>query len=121
MAELKDLNLLYVEDEEFMQKAITKITSKSIGSLTIADNGMDGLDKYNESKPDIILTDLEMPVMNGLELIKEIRKNDKDTPIIIITAFRDQADFAEGADFVLIKPVLKENLIELLNKSAAKV
>ncbi|MCD8492697.1 MAG: response regulator [Geovibrio sp.] len=72
-------------------------------------------------KPDIIVTDLDMPVMNGIQMISAIRKTDIVTPIIIITAFEDQAEVANGADFSLIKPILKKRLFELLELCVEKL
>ena len=121
MRNLKDIRLLFVEDELLMQKSIEKILSKHVKEFRLAVNGEDGLKIHAEMKPDIIITDLDMPVMNGLQMISAIRKTDTETPVIIITAFEDQAENAKGADFSLIKPILKKRLFELLDHCLDKL
>jgi YesN/AraC family two-component response regulator len=121
MKELKDIRLLFVEDELLMQKSIEKILAKHVGEFKLAVNGEEGLKIHGEMKPDIVITDLDMPVMNGLQMISLIRQTDEKTPIIIITAFEDQAEVATGADFSLIKPILKKRLFELLEKCVEKL
>jgi CheY-like chemotaxis protein len=121
MTEMKDLTLLFVEDELLMQKSIEKILAKHVKEFHLAVNGQEGLALHEKLKPDIILTDLDMPVMNGLEMIARIRETDETTPVIIITAFEDQADIAEGADFALIKPILKKRLFDLIGMCVDKI
>lgn len=121
MKNLKDVRLLFVEDELLMQKSIEKILAKHIKEFRLAVNGEEGLKIHSEMKPDIIVTDLDMPVMNGIQMISAIRKTDTLTPIIIITAFEDQAEVANGADFSLIKPILKKRLFELLDQCVEKL
>lgn len=121
MKRLKELSLLFVEDETVMQKTIERILSKHLKRFTLAINGEEGIEKYNSVKPDIIITDLDMPVMNGSVMISEIRKIDKNIPIIIITAFSDQAEKISGADFCLIKPINKNKLFELLDMCVQKL
>jgi YesN/AraC family two-component response regulator len=121
MKNLKDVRLLFVEDELLMQKSIEKILAKHIKEFRLAVNGEEGLKIHGEMKPDIIVTDLDMPVMNGIQMISAIRKTDIVAPIIIITAFEDQAEVANGADFSLIKPILKKRLFELLELCVEKL
>ncbi|MCD8493734.1 MAG: response regulator [Geovibrio sp.] len=74
MRNLKDIRLLFVEDELLMQKSIEKILSKHVKEFRLAVNGEDGLKIHAEMKPDIIITDLDMPVMNGLQMIQQSEK-----------------------------------------------
>ena len=57
--------------------------------LHVAENGQQGLELYREKRPDIILSDIMMPVMNGLEMTREIRKLDRDSQVIMLTAYSD--------------------------------
>ncbi len=86
LEKLKQLTLLYAEDEEGIRKPMTNSLSYYFKEVYEAQNGAEGLDIYDHKRPDIILTDLRMPVKDGLYMVKEIRKNDKKTPILMITA-----------------------------------
>jgi len=84
---IKTLKILYVEDEI----ALRDITCSSLGSVVkeiiVASNGQEGLEKFNNNDIDLILTDIAMPIMDGLEMIEEIRKKDNKIPILVTTAF----------------------------------
>jgi len=91
---LKSLTLLYVEDEELTREIFSEFLSRLVGVLISAENGAEGLDAYRKHNPDIIITDIQMPVMDGMAMIKEIRDLDKhkSVPIFVTTAF-DQVDY----------------------------
>ena len=85
-----------------------------------ATNGEEGLKAYKEYLPDIIITDIQMPVMTGLEMISKIRESDGDIPIIVTSAFNDSDYLLEsirlGVEHYLLKPVLLEQLQKKLDK-----
>jgi len=117
---IKPLRVLYVEDEI----ALRDITSSSIKSivktLVVADNGKDGLEKFNQETFDVIITDLSMPVMDGLEMIKEIRKINTTIPIIVTTAFGSQNEEVEklkdmGMSAYIMKPVDIMKLLDTIS------
>lgn len=86
------MRMLIVDDEkETVNLLITFFTMK-LGGSTIhgAHDGQEALDKFKENDYDIILTDIDMPVMNGIELIKEIQKSEKKTPIIYVFSGYDK-------------------------------
>lgn len=112
---MKKLKLLYAEDERTTrQNHLRYIQSRYDFDLYEADNGAQALTLYKEVKPDIVLTDITMPKMSGLEFIKEIRKISKQTQIIIITAHSEQEKLLEAFDAYvvnyLIKPIDREKL-----------
>ena len=72
-----------------------------------ARDGQEALAVYKEKKPNIIITDIEMPRLNGLEMAKQIRKEDKTTPIIIATAFTDTSYLLQAVELQLIKYITK--------------
>ena len=84
-----DISLLYVEDERVTREQISRILQRIVTDLHVAENGMQGLELYQEKRPDIILTDIMMPVMNGLEMARAIRDLDRDSQIIMLTAYSD--------------------------------
>jgi two-component system response regulator VanR len=88
LEKLADLKILYIEDEEIVQKAISSILEDVVKDVILASDGKIALQKVAEN-PDIslIITDIQMPNMNGVEFSKEFRKSNQETPIIAITAF----------------------------------
>jgi len=89
-------------------------------NVWLASNGADGLDSFVRNRPDIVITDIHMPIMNGLELTREIKKIDPKEPVVIITGFEDELHKAQLADAVLVKPIKKEALFEILLKLSLK-
>lgn len=81
-----DISLLYVEDERVTREQISRILQRIVTELYVAENGQEGLELYREKRPDIIMTDIMMPVMNGLEMARNIRALDRDSQIIMLTA-----------------------------------
>jgi len=94
MAEYK---ILLVEDDEGYRE-IVKDTLELTGKYEVitASNGMEGLDAYGTCRLDIIVTDVDMPKMTGLEMIKKIRETDKEIPVIITSALTTSKDIGAG-------------------------
>jgi len=122
---IKTLKVLYVEDEI----ALRDITSSSIESiikeLVVADNGKEGLEKFQNEEFDLIITDLSMPVMDGISMIKEIRKLNKTIPIVVTTAFGSQNEEVAklekiGMSAYIMKPVDVMKLLQTIDKSIAQ-
>jgi CheY-like chemotaxis protein len=122
--ELKDLNILLVEDNEINQK-ITILTLKPlVNSIDTAINGKEALDKFGTSNYDLILMDIQMPVMNGLISAEKIRALEASTnghvPIIAITANAMLGDkercLSAGMDDYISKPFQPAALIEKIKK-----
>lgn len=87
----KKLTVLCVEDEPLSIKLMDVYLKEFFGKVIFAENGADGLEKFSRHNVDLIITDNMMPVMNGLEMLQEIRKSDTKTPIILVTAYIDTA------------------------------
>ena len=122
---LKTLTLLYVEDEEDITVQFSRYLSRFCGKLVTASNGQEGLATYREHHPDIILTDIRMPVMDGLAMAEQIRDQDATVPIIILSAF-DQADYLMrsidiGVDRYVTKPVETQQLQKALLACARRL
>ncbi len=118
---LQNINVLYVEDDDLTREAFSSILSRFVSTLYTAENGEVGLNKFKETNPDIVITDLEMPKMNGIEMIHKIREVSPKKTIIVITAFKDEAHKAEDADLVLVKPVKRDFLLDALINEAKKL
>lgn len=106
---LKTLVVLHVEDDELVRQQFSLFLKNRVGKFITADNGDNGLRIYREESPDIVITDILMPVMNGLDMVQEIRKINRTVPIIVTTAF-EQTNFLmrsieNGVDKYVVKPV----------------
>ena len=119
----KNLTILYVEDEPLVQKSIGSILKRRVKKVYFANNGKDGIESFKEhlNEIDLILTDIEMPIMNGIEMIEKIKDIMDKKPIIIITAFDDDDEHnSHLADEFIVKPVKKEQLFSAIEDSVAK-
>ncbi len=112
---LKSKNVLYVEDDTVTREAFVDMASRYFKKIYIASDGKEGLEKFEDLAPDFIITDVEMPVMGGIEMIKKIREIDKKIPIMTISAFDDKSHTSDEATKILIKPVRRDNLYEALS------
>ena len=121
MAKL-EISLLLVEDDNIIRNIYAQILSKHISKLYTAKDGSEGYDSYLENNPDLILTDIKMPIMNGLDMIKKIRENDKSMRIIIMSAYGESRFFLKaieaGVKGFLIKPVETKHLLHRIEEQA---
>lgn len=94
MVSVGQTSLLYVEDDDVSREYMAHYLSRRMGMVYVANNGVEGLALFKKHRPKIVLTDISMPQMDGLELAAEIRKLDKDVPIVMISG-SDNAEDAE--------------------------
>ncbi|MEK7864478.1 MAG: response regulator [Nitrospirota bacterium] len=120
-------NILVVEDSPTMRQLIGFAMKRIAGSKVIeATDGVDALKKLSSEKIDLILADINMPVMDGLKLVSLVRGNPayKDIPIIMITTEGAEEDrkraLAIGANAYLPKPIQTQELIKLVNSFISK-
>ena len=122
---LKSLTVLYVEDEDHIREKIADTLKYYVKDIIQAKNGEDGYEKYLAEKPDIILTDILMPIMNGIEMVKLIRHNDIETPIVMITAHTEKDYLLDAVKLHLenyiVKPVALHNLLNILQTCVEKI
>jgi CheY-like chemotaxis protein len=118
--DLTDKKILIVEDDEMNFIYLSQIFRLVKGNIFRAKNGKSALIMSKESKFDVILMDIQLPDISGLDVTREIRKFNKTTPIIAQTAARnpDETDEAleAGCNYILIKPYTISDLTLLLNK-----
>ena len=112
---MNKLKLLYAEDEQQIRKDhIVYLQSRYDFTVYEANDGAEALDMYKKYKPDIVLTDITMPKMCGLELTREIRKISNHTKIIILTAHTEQDKLMKAVDLniinYLVKPINRQKL-----------
>ena len=104
---LKSLTILYVEDESLIRKNALEYLSRYCAKVYEAEDGANGYGVYKKEQPNIIVTDIKMPKLSGLELAEKIRQEDKNTPIIITTAHTDTEYLLKAVELQLVKYVVK--------------
>ncbi|MBF0317519.1 MAG: response regulator [Nitrospirae bacterium] len=115
---LKTLTVLYVEDEAGIRENIGEAINRRVRSLYLATNGQEGLALYIKHHPDIVITDIKMPLMSGLEMAVEIKKLNPKAQIIITTAFSERELFLDaisiGVNQYVLKPINRDNLLSAI-------
>lgn len=114
----KDLKLLYVEDDKDLREETSKLFSHLFESVDLAEDGAVGLEKYKNGTYDIIVTDINMPRMNGVDMVKAI-KEINPTQTIIVTSAHDESQYLlplidAGVDKYILKPINMQNLMTVL-------
>jgi len=122
MTELfNQIRLLYVEDDENIRPIFERVLRRKMKEVYVACDGLEGYNMYLECKPDLILTDIKMPNMDGLQMAEKIREHDKNIPIIILSAHSESDFFIEaieiGISGYLVKPIDKEKLFMMLERN----
>ncbi|MEA3383618.1 MAG: EAL domain-containing protein [Campylobacterota bacterium] len=121
----KNLKLLYVEDNKEARESVVMMLEEFFDDITTAIDGEDGCQKFKDNTIDLILTDINMPKLNGLEMIKKIREIDKSIPILVLSAYNETDFFMEsiklGVDGYLFKPIERQQFIRILEKVIQKL
>lgn len=107
MENISNLSLLYVEDDKSIRSNAIEYFSRVFKKVYDASHGLEGYRMYEQYKPDIIITDIKMPHMSGLELSRKIRNIDRKTPIIILSAYTDTPLLLEAIELQLVKYLVK--------------
>ena len=124
---LKTFKILYVEDEKSLRDEVYQNLQAFVKDVIIAEDGEMGLNLYleNRSTIDLIVSDILMPKMNGIEMIDEIRKVDSKIPVIYTTAFNDteymKKTIEQGVVSYIVKPIDIEILLEAIEKASIKI
>jgi DNA-binding NarL/FixJ family response regulator len=119
----KDLQVLIVEDEQLLNEAYARVLAAANISLLRAYNGKEAIDLLKEHKPDIILLDLRMPVMDGIEFLKKLKpkENLPNAKIIVFSNYDDQREIDEAFSLGAMHYMLKawatpDELVKLIRE-----
>ena len=119
------MTILYVEDEIEVRYTIGEILNNIFKTVLLAKNGEEGFELFKTSDVDIIITDITMPIKNGVEMSSQIRKLDDEIPIVVISANSDTKYFIDmikiGVDGYLIKPLEHDQFINTIHKAMQKI
>jgi diguanylate cyclase (GGDEF)-like protein len=125
LAITKGLRVLYVEDDEAVRESSLELFGNFFDDITTAADGLEGFDKYKSEMFDLVITDISMPRMDGIELVREIRMKDRMMPIIVYSAWNDPsymtACISLNVDGYLLKPIQTSNVIEVLQKVSSAI
>ncbi len=117
---MSNLTLLYAEDDLQSRKNYAFVLEEYFSTVYLAENGKEALDLYHKKKPDVLLLDISMPFINGLDIAKFIRTTNKDIPIIMLTAHDEQEKLLRAIPLnlsnYLIKPIDNKSLIQTILK-----
>jgi len=122
-----NITILYVEDEEKIRINTKRPLESLSHTLIMASNGQEGLEYYKKYKPDIIVSDINMPLMNGIDMVKAIKKIDKNQHILFTTAHSENHHFIDAiemqVDGYIIKPIdydlLEDKIIHITKQILA--
>jgi len=118
---LSNFTILYVEDDDAVRANAVEYLRRICKKVLESPNGKDAIRVWKEHKPDIIITDISMPKLNGLDMASYIRTQDKDVQIIVATAYSDTEYLMQAVELQLvkyiIKPITKDKLLTALEKS----
>jgi PAS domain S-box-containing protein len=115
-----DIKILVVEDDEpsrfFLNRVVSSITNYPLS----ATNGLEGYRLFQKEKPELVISDVAMPNMNGLDMSRKIKNDNPDTEIVLTTAFDDKNTLLEairiGVHDFIVKPIQKNMLLETINR-----
>jgi len=118
ITELSELNILYVEDDLETREELVLILKNWFHNLYVATDGQEGLALFKQHKPDIVISDIQMPKMNGLSMSADIKQNNPDQEIIILSAYNDVEYLFRalelGIKHYITKPISIERLLDKL-------
>ena len=114
------IRVLYVEDEYGIRLPMLEMMSRWVEDIIVAANGQEGFEAFQQTGADLVISDLKMPQMDGLEMIAAIKNIDPNVKTIIVSAHSDAESFIEainiGVDGFLVKPVLRDKLYETIHR-----
>ncbi len=122
---MSNLTLLYAEDDLQSRKNYAFVLKEYFSEVYLAESGREALDLYHEKKPDVLLLDISMPFVNGLDVAKFVRTTNRDIPIIMLTAHTEQEKLLTaiplGLSEYLLKPIDDRKLIETIQKTIEQI
>lgn len=123
MASDSPKHILVVDDDEMMREFVKELLEINNFTITEANNGKTGLKEFRENTPDLVLTDIIMPEMEGISFIRELRSHNKEIPIIAMTGnvhgrMEEFLDISTklGADEILRKPIKAQEFLDAIGR-----
>lgn len=124
-SEYPDLTVLYVEDDVVTRTELEQLLKRRVGKVLVAENGSVGLDLFRRFTPDLVVTDIRMPVMDGLRMAHVIRESNPEVRIIATTAHSDTSYLLEaieaGIDYYVLKPIDLNKLVGAIEKCSRDI
>lgn len=118
--QLSKLTIIYIEDEDEIRSYIEEFFKRYTNKIYSAKSAEEGLELYNLHKPDLMIVDINLPKMNGINFIKQIRENDSKTRIVISTAYTNKEFTLEAVELqitrYLVKPITIDDLFNMIKK-----
>lgn len=116
------MRLLIVDDSDLISQRLKELLQdlEDLEIIDVASNGYDGIEKYWRYKPDVVILDIKLPKINGIEVLQNIRKVKSPATIIVLTNYNNSyfkdVCLTEGADYFLDKSTEFEKVYEILNE-----
>jgi C4-dicarboxylate-specific signal transduction histidine kinase len=121
----ESLTILFVEDDPSMQVLFSYLVKGRVDNVISAQDGISGLEAFRKHRPDLVITDIQMPGISGMEMIRTIRTIDPAAPCVILSAYSIPEYFIEaieiGVQGFLLKPLKKDQLIRLLDQQKSAI
>ncbi|HEX8986376.1 MAG TPA: HD domain-containing phosphohydrolase [Rhodocyclaceae bacterium] len=118
---LRTLSVLYVEDDTLVRSQLSHFLERRVRRLTVAENGRAGLEAFKTGSYDVVVTDIKMPEMDGLQMAEHIKSESRDVPIIVITAYSDRDYLIRaielGVNRYVTKPIDPDALVEAIYRA----
>lgn len=112
--------ILVVDDAAFMRLRVAKLLTENGYEVLEAGDGQEGLDLYKNNKPDLVLMDITMPVMDGITAVQEIKKHDPNAVIVMCSALGQQTmvmnSVKAGAKDFIVKPYQPEKILDTIKR-----
>lgn len=122
---LKDFTVLYVEDSKTLRQFMKDLLQDHVKDVYLAKDGKEGILQYSKLKPDIIISDINMPNIDGLQMSQIIKKIDKTQTIILLTAFEDITNLKKAIELgirsFISKPIQNDEVIGILESTAKEI
>ncbi len=121
----RDIRVLYVEDDKELRINTARLLATFFEHVSTAPNGREGLSMFKEGQYDLVLTDINMPIMNGVKMTERIKQLDRKVVVIVVSAHDESSYLLElinmGVDFFVLKPLDLKIFLETLNKAILMV
>ncbi len=124
MEKLK-ISVLFVDDEKIIRTVYSKVFSEWVDQVYLAENGQQGLEIFRQRQPDLVITDIKMPLMSGLDMSVMIRKVNPNARIVILSAFSEASYLIRAIEIgiknFLIKPVDNQQILQAIVEQAREI